>query len=82
MAVEEAVREAGGYSPADIGTDLMRKAFNQEMGKLTDSTQSKRNVRPVLTCLLGLSEHTKTRIHIGTVNLTDPREAEEQVLLA
>ena len=31
-AVEVAVREAGGFSPADLGLDLMRKAFHEENG--------------------------------------------------
>jgi len=31
-AVEEAVRQPGGYAPTDIGTDLMRKAFDSEKG--------------------------------------------------
>jgi uncharacterized protein (TIGR02391 family) len=35
-AVEVAVREAAGLTPKDIGTDLMRAAFNVKDGPLTD----------------------------------------------
>jgi hypothetical protein len=40
-AVEEAVRAAGGYGhgPDDVGTKLMRKAFDKDKGPLTDKTQ-------------------------------------------
>jgi uncharacterized protein (TIGR02391 family) len=34
--VEVAVREAGGYTPTDLGTDLIRKAFHPNGGPLTD----------------------------------------------
>jgi uncharacterized protein (TIGR02391 family) len=36
--VEVNVRQAGGYADTDIGTDLMRKAFNAETGKLNDAS--------------------------------------------
>ena len=36
-AVEVAVRKKGGYAKSDIGTDLMRKAFNPKTGKLTNT---------------------------------------------
>lgn len=34
--VEIAVRETGGYANSDLGTDLMRKAFHTETGRLSD----------------------------------------------
>ena len=37
--VEVAVRTAGSYTPTDLGTDLMRKAFNQTSGPLTDKKE-------------------------------------------
>ena len=37
--VEIAVRKAGGYAEADIGTKLMRKAFNVKNGDLVDENQ-------------------------------------------
>jgi hypothetical protein len=35
IAVEVAVREAGKFTPSDIGVDLVRKAFHLEKGPLT-----------------------------------------------
>jgi uncharacterized protein (TIGR02391 family) len=37
-AVEVAVREAGGYKESELGTKLMRKAFEPMKGPLTDKT--------------------------------------------
>ena len=37
--VEIAVREAGGYTDGDLGTDLMRKAFHVANGNLTNDSQ-------------------------------------------
>ena len=37
--VEIAVRKAGDYTDADLGTDLMRRAFHVDTGKLTDQSQ-------------------------------------------
>ena len=39
--VEVVVRDAGGYTAADYGVDLMRKAFNADTGPLTDQNQLK-----------------------------------------
>ena len=39
--VEVAVRNTGGYTKADYGVDLMRKAFNTDNGPLTDPNQPK-----------------------------------------
>ena len=39
IGVEEAVRDAGGFSPTDIGVPLMRKAFDKTDGPLSDHTQ-------------------------------------------
>ncbi|MDE0315552.1 MAG: TIGR02391 family protein [Candidatus Poribacteria bacterium] len=40
-AVEIAVRNTGGYTAADYGVDLMRKAFHVQNGPLTDQNQLK-----------------------------------------
>ncbi len=37
-AVEVAVRQAGGMQPEDVGTNLMRKAFDPANGPLSDMT--------------------------------------------
>jgi Protein of unknown function (Hypoth_ymh) len=36
--VEISVRDAGGFTIDDIGTDLMRKAFHENTGPLTDQS--------------------------------------------
>lgn len=38
-AVEEVVRDAGGYTASDIGVALMRSAFDKNRGPLTDQAQ-------------------------------------------
>jgi uncharacterized protein (TIGR02391 family) len=38
-AVEEAVRDAGGYQATDIGAPMMRRAFDPANGPLTDQNQ-------------------------------------------
>jgi hypothetical protein len=40
-AVEVAVRDAGGFSAGDLGVDLMRKAFHEDTGPLTDKSVEK-----------------------------------------
>jgi uncharacterized protein (TIGR02391 family) len=49
-AVEVSVREAGGFTTGDIGTDLMRKAFHEDNGPLTDKSveKSERQARSAL----------------------------------
>lgn len=49
--VEIRIREASGFGPGDIGTDLMRKAFAVEEGPLTDKT-SVRGERQALSDLI------------------------------
>lgn len=36
--VEVAVRQAGGFGPLDLGTDLMNEAFKPTVGRLTDKS--------------------------------------------
>ena len=81
-AVEEAVREAGGYALTDIGTDLMRKAFDPNNGKLTDLTHPKAEREALGHLFAGAIGSYKNPHSHRTVNLTDPREAQEQVMLA
>jgi uncharacterized protein (TIGR02391 family) len=49
-AVEVAVRDAGGYSSGDIGVPLMRSAFHEATGPLTDmaAERSERQARSAL----------------------------------
>jgi uncharacterized protein (TIGR02391 family) len=80
--VEEAVRSAGGYAATDIGVPLMRAAFNPTKGPLTDFNQPE-GEREMLSHLFSgaLGSYKNPHSH-RTVNITDPREAQEMVMLA
>jgi uncharacterized protein (TIGR02391 family) len=81
-AVEEAVRRAGGYSVSDIGVPLMRKAFDKATGPLTDQSQPEAEREALSHLFAGAIGSYKNPHSHRTVNLTDPREAQEQVMLA
>jgi uncharacterized protein (TIGR02391 family) len=87
-AVEIAVREAGNYSPTDLGADLMRKAFDAsdnptaDRGRLTDLSQPKGEREALAHLFAGAIGSYKNPHSHRTVNLTDPAEAQEQVMLA
>lgn len=81
-AVEVSVREAGGFSAGDLGVDLMRKAFHEDNGPLTDKTveKSERQARSAL--FAGAIGSYKNPHSHREVDLNDPDEAMEIVLLA
>jgi uncharacterized protein (TIGR02391 family) len=81
-AVEEAVRKAGGYSDTEIGVDLMRKAFNPAGGPLTDMQQEKGEREALAHMFAGAIGSYKNPHSHRTVSVTDPREAQEMVMLA
>ncbi len=81
-AVEEAVREAGKYSEDDYGTDLMRKAFDPNKGPLTEKKHPNGEREALAHLFAGAIGSYKNPHSHRTVNLTDPREAQEQVMLA
>jgi uncharacterized protein (TIGR02391 family) len=82
-AVEVSVRDAGGLTTKDIGTNLMRKAFDPEVGQLTDMSTEKaeREARSP-------SLHRRDRIlqknphSHRNVAFDDPDQAAEIILLA
>jgi uncharacterized protein (TIGR02391 family) len=80
-AVEVAVREAGKYSDTDIGTDLMRKAFGAN-GSLTNPNQPKSEQEALAHLFAGAIGSYKNPHSHRTVSITDPREAQEMVMLA
>lgn len=81
-AVEEAVREAGGYADAVIGVDLMRKAFDPKGGPLTDLSQED-GERLALSHLFAAAIGSYKNPHSHrTVSISDPKEAQEMVMLA
>jgi uncharacterized protein (TIGR02391 family) len=81
-AVEEAVRKAGGYGPTDAGMALMRKAFDKENGPLTDKVQPEAERDALAHLFAGAIGSYKNPHSHRTVTITDPREAQEMVMLA
>jgi uncharacterized protein (TIGR02391 family) len=81
-AVEVAVRDAAGLAAADIGTKLMRKAFDIENGPLTDKSaeQGERQARSDL--FAGAMGSYKNPHSHRNVALEDPNEAAEIIMLA
>ena len=81
-AVEVSVREASRLPGKDIGTHLMRKAFDPENGPLTDFTteRAERDARAAL--FAGAIGSYKNPHSHRDVPLDDPAEAIEIVLLA
>jgi uncharacterized protein (TIGR02391 family) len=81
-AVEEAVREAGGYGVAEIGVPLMRKAFDPKGGPLTDVDQENGEREALAHMFAGAIGSYKNPHSHRTVSITDPKEAQEMVMLA
>ena len=81
-AVEVAVRTAGGFTPSDLGVKLMRQAFDKDSGPLTDLSQPEGERDALAHLFAGAIGSYKNPHSHRTVNLTDQREAQEQVLLA
>ena len=81
-AVEEAVRSAGGYAAEDIGVDLMRKAFHPERGPLTKKSDPMGEREALSALFAGAIGSYKNPHSHRTVKINDPREAQEQVMLA
>lgn len=81
-AVEVAVRKAAGLTAADLGTALMRKAFHNETGPLTDKTVeiAERQARSDL--FAGAIGSYKNPHSHRNVALDDPDEAAEIIMLA
>ena len=81
-AVEEAVRSAGNYGPTDLGVPLMRKAFDKTTGPLSDPGQPEAEREALSHLFAGAIGSYKNPHSHRTVSITDPREAQEMVLLA
>jgi len=79
--VEVAVRAKGSFAPTDIGTDLMRKAFDVQNGPLSDNAAPKAE-RQALSDLfagaIGSYKNPSSHRHVAI----DPPEAVEMIILA
>lgn len=81
-AVEVSVREAGGFNPGDLGTDLMRKAFHEDNGPLADKSTEKSERQARSALFAGAIGSYKNPHSHRDVDLNEPDEALEIVLLA
>jgi uncharacterized protein (TIGR02391 family) len=80
--VEEAVREAGGYSATDIGINLMRKAFNTANGPLIELSHPDAEREALSALFAGAIGSYKNPHSHRTVAISDAQEAQEIVMLA
>ena len=81
-AVEIAVREVGKYADTDIGTALMRKAFDKSNGPLADQQQPEAEREALAHLFAGAIGSYKNPHSHRTVTINDPTEAQEMVVLA
>jgi uncharacterized protein (TIGR02391 family) len=80
--VEVSVRMAGGFQETDIGTDLVKKAFDYISGPLTDAALPEGERQAMLDLFagaVGLFKNPSSHRH-RTIN--DPKEAAEMISLA
>lgn len=81
-AVEVAVRDAAGLAPTDIGTSLMRKAFDKTSGPLTNIEDPESEREALAHLFAGAIGSYKNSHSHRTVSLSELRDAQEMVLLA
>jgi len=81
-AVEVAVRDAADLAAKDIGTGLMRKAFDPDSGPLSDMTVEKAEREARSHFFTGAIGSYKNPHSHRNVDLDDPVEAAEIILLA
>jgi uncharacterized protein (TIGR02391 family) len=81
-AVEVAVRDAAGLQTKDIGVALMRKAFDPKSGPLTNMTVDEGERESCAHLFAGAIGSYKNRQSHRKVDLDDPDEAAEIIMLA
>lgn len=81
-AVEESVRHAAGFAQEELGVSLMRKAFNKDTGPLRNVSHPVAEQEALSNLFAGAIGSYKNPHSHRTVNIGDPREAQEMVLLA
>ena len=81
-AVEIAVRDAAGYGPEKIGVNLIQDAFSQGKGPLADTTAPSAEQISRMNLFWGAIGSYKNPQSHRDVNLDDPLEALEIILLA
>ncbi len=81
-AVEEAVRSVGGFVETDLGVDMMRRAFNPLNGPLTKAEDPVPEREALSALFAGAIGSYKNPHSHRTVEITDPRDAQEMTMLA
>ncbi len=81
-AVEVAVRAAGHFADTDIGTTLMRIAFDKTTGPLSDMQQPEAEREALAHLFAGAIGSYKNPHSHRTVSINDATEAQEMVVLA
>jgi len=80
--VEVRVRSLSGADKADIGVNLMRKAFHPENGSLTDNTQVLSERQAISDLFAGAMGSFKNPSSHRDVDFNDPAEVVELIMLA
>jgi uncharacterized protein (TIGR02391 family) len=81
-AVEVAVRTTCGYDPTSIGVAMMRLAFDKDKGPLTDMNLPVAERQALSDLFAGAMGSYKNPHSHRTVQLQDPQEVQEMVMLA
>lgn len=81
-AMEVAVRDAAGYSSADYGTDMVARAFNEDNGPLRDASAQSAERKALRNLFMGAHGSYKNPHSHREVQISDPAEAIEIVMLA
>jgi len=80
--VEVAVRNAGGFSPTEVGVTLMRKAFDKTTGPLSDAIVPEAEREALAHLFAGAIGSYKNPQSHRHVSINDPIEAVEMIILA
>ena len=81
-AVEVSVRNAGGFAPGVIGVPLMREAFAPDKGSLAETTAERGEQVARMELFAGAIGSYKNPSSHRDVDLNDPAEAVEIIMLA
>lgn len=80
--VEERVRKVGSYSADKLGVDLMRLAFKPGHGPLARKDDHKGEQEALMALFAGAIGSYKNPLSHRTIEMNDPCEAREMVMLA
>jgi uncharacterized protein (TIGR02391 family) len=81
-AVEVQVRKIGGYTKGDYGTDLMRKAFSPQTGKLTNTHSEQSEKQAMSDLFAGAIGLFKNPVSHRDIDGISPEEAASYIEVA